>query len=56
MPSHDTHSLKLYLLRRVRTKSKTQINYTNLIRKYYRASKRGGYIKRNSTKKIKKTL
>lgn len=56
MSSNHTNELKAHLLRKLRSKLKTQNNYTTLIRNYYRASKRGGYIKRNSTKKIKKTL
>ena len=54
MSSNHIIKLKAHLLRKLRSKLKTQNNYTTLIRNYYRKSKRGGCFKKLNTKKNRK--
>lgn len=54
MSTNHIKKLKMHLLRQLRSKLKTQNNYTALIRNYYRKSKRSTYFKRINTKKNRK--
>lgn len=51
MSSNHINKLKAHLMRKLRSKLKTQNSYTALIRNYYRKSKRRGYFKKLNTKK-----
>ena len=51
MSSNHTNKLKAHLLRKLKSKLKTQNNYTTLIRNYYRKSKRRSYFEKMNTKK-----
>lgn len=54
MSTNNTHKLKAYLLRKLRSKHKTQMNFTTLIRNYYRKSKQFIRKKKHVTNKLHK--